>query len=131
MAGSPFDRPQGYGFSSGSIFPISSNAGGLFADGYVIENRGTLRSVYISFSGMAVSGAPDIMVVRDGPSGQVLLKLPLYGVPTVGLVIPIPVEVENGVYVTGISGLSGYEAVEATFVFENREPGQSDQEFPR
>lgn len=131
MSGSPFDRPQGNGFFPESVFQISSNASALFADGYVVEKRGSMRAMLVSLSGFPVTAAPAIMVVSDGPSGTVFARIPLYGAPTVCVSIIIPVEMVNGIYVAGVAALSGVQAIEATFVHEVRDPAPEDQQFPR
>lgn len=131
MSSSPFDRPQGYGFAPESIYQITSNAAALFADGYVIQKRGSMRMIVFALSGMPVTGAPQVFKVSDGPAGTVLLKIPLYGAETHCVSILLPVEITNGIYVSGIAALSGLQAVEATFVHEVRDPAPEDQQYPR
>lgn len=128
---SPFQRPQGLGFSTNSVVRLTSNAAALFADGYVKEKRGTLRAFVLTSNGMPTAGTPPTIEIKDGVSGPTLFKVSMYGIDTNAVEVCIPIEVETGLYVSGVSALSGTQGVEVTFIFEERDPAPADQEFPR
>ena len=121
------ERAHGHGYFLSSAFPLISTSAAPFANGYVAQGRGTLRYGLMVISGFPVAAAPKVAVIRDGPAGQVIYQIPLYGAATVQIFLDISWELENGVYVTGLAALAGVEVVGGTFCFENREPGNSPQ----
>jgi hypothetical protein len=120
------DRAQGLGYTASAIHTLLSSAASPFADGYVIQKRGSLRIFSLCLAGFPVAGVPPIMTISDGPAGQVLWRQPLYGVGPTNIIVPMPVELDLGIYVAGVSLVAGTMMVTGSFVMETRTPTPSD-----
>jgi hypothetical protein len=68
-----------------------------------------------------------VLVLSDGPAGEVLYRIPCVGAETVSVALNIPFELENGLYAAGVAAIAGVSVAFGTFVLENREPGNSPQ----
>lgn len=110
---------------------ITSSGAVSRADGYAVESRGNLMGGFVTFSGFPVAGSPQVLVVRDGPAGQVLREIPLYGDASVAARFDVPFHLVNGLYVSGLSGMSGDEQVDMQLYFHSLGPEPVGQAFPR
>lgn len=128
---SGFERGQGEGFYPSSNKNMEATQAAPFADGYVSQGRGIFRGALVTAIGMPVAGAPVVMIVRDGPTGPILHKIPMYGVASVSTPLFIPWNLENGLYVTGLAALVGTQVVTMAAVHECSEPGLQPQAEPR
>jgi hypothetical protein len=81
--------------------------------------------------GMPVAGAPVVMIIRDGPTGDIMWEIPLYGAETVQYDLNISFKIESGIYVTGLAAVVGVQIVSATFIHEVNEPGPQPQAEPK
>lgn len=126
-----FSRNQGEGFYPSSVKTMEATAAVPFADGYVSQGRGQLRGGKLFVSGMPVAGAPVVVTITDGPGGDLLWSIPLYGTPTIAIDLDIPFKIEAGVYITGLAAVVGTQIVSGMFIHEVNEPGPQPQAEPK
>lgn len=106
--------------SESSSNHVQSDASSPWSDGYILHEKGFLWGAVVSFSGFPTTGTAAFATLRDGAGGKVIWSIPLYGNKNKMVRLRFPIEFEHGMYLEGISGVSGDEQVNVNFWFDER-----------